>query len=169
MKTKMYKRIIIIGDAGRGKSTFARKLSEKTGIPHYSTDDFYWKKRPFVAHEREVSETMAKEKFAEDEWIIEGTTQWLVKLGLDRADIIVHMYFKSIFAQWFYILKRHFQRKEDPLASTLHLLKHVFYKRYNLGYKKGAITHKEILAPYKNKVVKVTSFRQTKEFLDGLE
>mgnify|MGYP003501371002 CR=1 FL=1 len=165
----MYKRILIVGDAGRGKSTFASKLSLKTGIPHYSTDDFYWKERPFVAHEREISEAMAKEKFSEDSWIIEGTTQWLVRHGLDKADIIIHMYFKSIFAQLFYILKRHFQRKDEPMGSTLHLLKHVFYKRYNLGYKKGAVTHREILLPYSEKVIEVTSFRQAHVFLDKFD
>lgn len=33
-----YRKIFIIGDTGRGKTTFAKKLSEHTGIPHYSTE-----------------------------------------------------------------------------------------------------------------------------------
>jgi len=40
---KKYKKIIIIGDAGRGKSTLATKLAEKLGILHYSTDDSFMK------------------------------------------------------------------------------------------------------------------------------
>ncbi len=164
----MSKRILIIGDAGRGKSTFAKRLSEKTGIPHHSTDDFYWKTFPISAHEREESVRMMEACLKNDEWIIEGTTQWLVKLALDQADLIVYMYFKSIWVQWFYILRRYFKRKNEPLISVLRLLKHVFYKRYNLGYKKGTVTHKEILAPYKNKVVEVTSFKQAKKLLDSM-
>ena len=41
---KIYGRekIIIIGDAGRGKSTLASKLSEKLNIPCYSTDDYFY-------------------------------------------------------------------------------------------------------------------------------
>jgi len=38
-----FKKIIIIGDAGRGKSTLASKLSKKLNISYYSTDDFFMK------------------------------------------------------------------------------------------------------------------------------
>jgi len=37
-----FKKIIIIGDAGRGKSTLASKLSKKLNTPHYSTDDYFY-------------------------------------------------------------------------------------------------------------------------------
>jgi len=39
------KKILIVGDYGRGKTTLAQKLSRKLGIPYYSTDDFYWEKK----------------------------------------------------------------------------------------------------------------------------
>ena len=35
-------RILIIGDSGRGKTVLARKISEKLGIPAYSTDDYLY-------------------------------------------------------------------------------------------------------------------------------
>ena len=39
---KSINKIIIIGDAGRGKTTLASNLSKKLGIKHYSTDDFFY-------------------------------------------------------------------------------------------------------------------------------
>jgi len=38
-----YKKILIVGDSGRGKSTFAKVLSQKLNIKQFSTDDFFWK------------------------------------------------------------------------------------------------------------------------------
>jgi len=36
------KRILIIGNAGSGKTTFAKKLAEKTGLPLIHLDRLYW-------------------------------------------------------------------------------------------------------------------------------
>ncbi|MCH5316325.1 MAG: AAA family ATPase [Eubacterium sp.] len=38
-----YNKIIVVGCPGAGKSTFSRKLAEKTGIPLYHLDALYWK------------------------------------------------------------------------------------------------------------------------------
>lgn len=35
------KRVLIVGDSGRGKTTFAKHLSESLNIQAYSTDDFF--------------------------------------------------------------------------------------------------------------------------------
>ena len=36
-------RVLVMGSSGSGKSTFARRLSEITGIPFVSLDGLYWK------------------------------------------------------------------------------------------------------------------------------
>ena len=36
-------RILVMGSSGSGKSTFARRLSEATGIPFVSLDALFWK------------------------------------------------------------------------------------------------------------------------------
>ncbi len=40
----IYKKILIIGNCGAGKSTLARALNEKTKIPIYHLDKYYWEK-----------------------------------------------------------------------------------------------------------------------------
>lgn len=107
----LHKKIIIIGEAGRGKSTLAKKLSEKLNIPHFSTDDFYWETKFTIPRDKEKSLALVNEQYAKNEWIIEGTTQWLIEPALDDADMIIYLYFKNIWYQWFYISKRYFERK----------------------------------------------------------
>ena len=50
-----HKKILILGDAGRGKTTFAEKLSKKISIPYYSTDDFFWKVKFTEANDKAKS------------------------------------------------------------------------------------------------------------------
>jgi adenylate kinase family enzyme len=162
------KKILIIGEAGRGKTTLAEKISTKLNIPHYSTDDFFWKTKYTEPREKEIANQLANDKYNENEWIIEGTTQWLIRPGLDGSDIILFLNFKTIFHQWFYIIKRHFSRKNESLKSMLNLLRHVFYKRYKLGYKKDSITHRDLIEPYRDKVTELNSFKQIDNFVANL-
>src|SRR4026207_225260 len=36
-------RVLVMGSSGAGKSTFARRLSDMTGLPFVSLDAMYWK------------------------------------------------------------------------------------------------------------------------------
>ena len=162
------KKILIVGEAGRGKTTLAKKLSTKLNIPNYSTDDFFWEIKYTKPREKEPANKLAKNHYRKTEWIIEGTTQWLTEPGLKDTNIIIFLNFKTIFHQWFYIIKRHFSREDESLKSMLNLLRHVFYKRHKLGYKKDSITHKDLIKPYMNKVVELNSFKQIDNFFKNL-
>jgi adenylate kinase family enzyme len=158
------KRIIIIGDAGRGKSTLAKKLSEKLNIPHYSTDDFFYEVKFSKHRSREGALALAEGIYQKERWIVEGTAQWLLKPGLDASDLIIYLRYKNIFHQWYTLFVRYLNRKEETFLELLGLMRHVFYKRYNLGYKKGAPTHSQVIAPHRSKVVILSSFREIDQF-----
>lgn len=167
MTSKIPQKIIILGDAGRGKSTLASKLSGKLGIPHHATDDYFYEVKFSKPRDRQKSIDEISKLFHEPKWIVEGTTHHLIERGLDSADLIIYLRYRSIFPQWFRIIKRHFARKDGNLMKILPLAKHVFYKRYGLGYKKGKPTSAELIAPYKNKVVKLSSFREINIFVSN--
>ena len=68
------KRIIVIGCPGAGKSTFARKLRDKTGLPLYYLDMlFHRPDRTTVACEE--FEQKLQEILKTDRWIIDGNYQ----------------------------------------------------------------------------------------------
>ncbi len=165
---QLYNKIIIIGDAGRGKSTMASELSKKLGIKHYSTDDFYYEVKFTKPRSREDSLSKISKVYDEDRWIVEGTTQWLLDPGFYSADIIIYLKYGNIFHQWFTLIKRHFTRKDETVIQTLLLMRHVFYKRYGLSYKRGKLTHVEVLAPHKHKVLTLSSFKEINNFLNNL-
>lgn len=161
-------KIIIIGDAGRGKSTLASALSKKLGIPHYSTDDYFYEIKFSKPRDKTQALDEISKLYETKKWIVEGTTQWLLTPGLDRADKIIYLRHTNVFSQWYVLVKRFFSRKEETFLELLGLMKHVLYKRYGLGYKKGKRTHSEVIAPYSEKVLTLSSFKEINTFLDSL-
>ena len=77
-------RIIVIGSPGAGKSTFARKLKEKTGLPLYYLD---------IIFHRPDKTTVSREEFDQklqailqtDNWIIDGNYQRTLALRFEAC------------------------------------------------------------------------------------
>lgn len=67
-------RILVIGCPGAGKSTFSRKLRDKTGLPLYYLDMIFHKPDRTVASREEFDEKLSH-ILALDEWIIDGNYQ----------------------------------------------------------------------------------------------
>lgn len=82
-------RIIILGNAAGGKSTLARHLSKKRGVPHIEIDRLYWQADWSVAP-REVDERQHAEIIKEDNWIIDGGGDLAsIRARIDRATEII--------------------------------------------------------------------------------
>ena len=65
------RKIIVTGSPGAGKSTFARKLRDKTGLPlHYL--DMIWHKADKTHISREEFDGILEKILATDGWIIDG-------------------------------------------------------------------------------------------------
>ncbi len=168
MADRTLNKILIVGDAGRGKSTLASKISTKLGIPNYSTDDFYYEVKFTKVRDRPESIAKISEVFKKEKWIVEGTTEYLLEPGLHSADIIIHLKYKNIPTQWAIIFKRYFQRDNDTILGSLRLMRHVLYKKYGLGYRKGKRTPSMLIEPRKHEVVTLSSFKEINDFLNSL-
>ena len=81
-------RVLIDGVTGSGKTTLARKVAERTGLPFHSVDDLTWepgwREVPAEEQRRRIAAICADER-----WIIDsGYSKW-VDLVLARTDLIV--------------------------------------------------------------------------------
>lgn len=164
-KIYMKRKIIIIGDAGRGKTTLAEKLARKHNIKFYSTDDFIWKKRFTEMYGKKESKEKITKIFEKGEWIVEGGSLRLLEDGIGKADIIIYLGFKNIFSQYFALYKRYVRRKSvykdyENTKSFLNMLRHITYKRFKLRYKKDVPTMLEVLKPHKEKVIELYSIEE---------
>jgi adenylate kinase family enzyme len=83
-------RVLVDGMMGSGKSTFARSLGSRTGLPVIPLDVHYWRPgwvRPSVDQWRERQRTL----LAGEAWIIEGNYSETLSLRLERADTVVFL------------------------------------------------------------------------------
>lgn len=84
-------RIMVIGvSAGSGKTTFARRLGELTGIEVAHLDRHYWKSgwiesatEEFIAIQREIVER--------DQWIIEGNYTSTIDIREPHAETVIYL------------------------------------------------------------------------------
>lgn len=82
------RRVMIVGGAGSGKSTMARALGARTGLPVYHMDHIHW--RPgWEARPRDARRAMALDVEARDAWIFEGGFSTTYVNRLSRADTVI--------------------------------------------------------------------------------
>lgn len=84
----MNQRILIVGCPGSGKSTFARRLAEQTGLPLYHLDNLYWKAdRTHLTHEELIARLLPI--METDAWIIDGNYNGTMPLRVSRCDQVI--------------------------------------------------------------------------------
>lgn len=82
------KKIIVIGCPGSGKTTFAEKLRDKTGLPLYYLDAI-WHKPDRTHISRDDFDTRLSEILKEDSWIIDGNYQRTMPRRMEVCDTVI--------------------------------------------------------------------------------
>lgn len=80
-------KVIVIGCPGAGKSTFARKLRELTGLPLYYLD-MLWHKPDQTNISREEFDVRLSEMLQEEKWIIDGNYLRTLEMRLKECDTV---------------------------------------------------------------------------------
>jgi adenylate kinase family enzyme len=164
------KRILILGVSASGKSTFARTLAKKIGLPLTHVDAIMWQPGwQYIGDEA----TAAKlhEIGAGEEWIIEGYIEKGSRSYLfERADTIIYLDYPRIVATLRYLKRwlKHRKHSRPELENSPDKFDWDFMK---LVWRKGeSWSVNKFLAqmPSQDKLIKLTSLKATKTFLKNI-
>jgi adenylate kinase family enzyme len=81
------KKIIVIGCPGSGKSTFARALHEKTGIPLHHLDMMYWNANKTTV-EKSIFLERVSNVLQKDHWILDGNYSGTMEMRMAACDTV---------------------------------------------------------------------------------
>lgn len=84
-------RVMIIGCGGAGKSTLARKLGEKTGLPVVHLDQIWWAPGNWQHLTREEFDERMMQEMEKPQWILDGNFNRTLELRLSRCDTVIYL------------------------------------------------------------------------------
>ena len=159
------KKIIVIGCPGSGKSTFARALHNKTGIPLYHLDMIYWN-----ADKTTVEKSVFLERLTavleKDEWIIDGNYSSTMELRMAACDTVIFLDYPLEVCLDGVKERRGKPRSDMPWIETEEDAEFIeFIKNYNEQQKPKVL---ELLKKYSDKnIIILESREQADAFLNG--
>ena len=157
------KKIIVIGCPGSGKSTFARALHDKTGIPLYHLDMMYWN-----ADKTTVEKSVFLERLPavleKDKWIIDGNYGSTMELRMAACDTVIFLDYPLDICLDGIKERRGKPRSDMPWIETEEDAEFIeFIKSYSEQQKPKVL---ELLEKYSDKnIVIFKSREQANEFL----
>lgn len=84
---QMLQKVLVIGSPGAGKSTFARKLRDITGLPLYYLD-MLWHKPDQTTIARQEFDAKLQEMMEGQRWIIDGNYSRTLEMRLQYCDTV---------------------------------------------------------------------------------
>lgn len=93
------RRVAIIGGNGSGKTTFARQLAQRTGLPLVHLDRLYWAEEWTPRAADEFDRLLAAE-LEKPMWIMDGNIRRTLPERLPHCDTIFYFDFPAIACFW---------------------------------------------------------------------
>lgn len=106
------KRVLVIGSGGAGKSTFARRLGGRLGLPVVHLDAYFW--RPgWVETPREEWRRTVEGLCAREAWVMDGNFSGTLAERLAACDTVVFLDMPRAVCLW-RVLKRLVMYRDRP-------------------------------------------------------
>ena len=81
-------RVLVVGSGGAGKSTFARELGARRGLPVVHLDRLY-RRPPWTETPPDEWQEVVQSVVADERWVIDGNYSGTLELRLGAADTAI--------------------------------------------------------------------------------
>ena len=160
-------RILIIGGNGSGKTTFAKALAEKTGLPLVHLDKLFWYGNWQYRHREEFDPLLQKE-LEKERWILDGNMMRTFPRRLEYCDTVFYLDFSTLRCLWGVttrVIKNYGKTRPDMGGNCPDHFDLQFYKNilaFNKMHRKNTY---ELLKTCNKQVFVFKNHRQISKFL----
>lgn len=171
-RSKLPKKIHIIGSIGSGKTTLAKNISSRLKIPYFELDNIVWQRFDTgdIRRTEQERDAYLSTVITKHSWIIEGVHHKWVGSSFQQADLIIFLDTK-ISTRKLRILKRFCRQKirleQANYRPTFKILKDL-YKYDTIFEDKSKVEIFDMLIPYKNKLIIVKNSIEIINYLDTM-
>ncbi|MBL7816978.1 MAG: hypothetical protein JNL70_18285 [Saprospiraceae bacterium] len=151
-------RVIVIGCCGAGKSTFARRLHDVTGLELIHLDQYHWQPN-WVEIEKTAWVETVKKLIEKPKWVMDGNFSGTLPIRIERADTIIYFDYPIWLCLW-RVIKRiwtyHGKTRPDMTEGCHERLDFEFLHyvaTFNLVKRKGILANLEKVR--RQKVIKI--------------
>ena len=166
-------RILIIGNCGAGKSTFAKALAEKTGLPLVHLDRLYWH-GDWQHLSREEFDAALQRELEKPQWIIDGNFTRTLPHRMQYCDTVFFLDMPTLTCLWG-LTKRVFTnygKTRDDMGGNCP----EYFDKQKPELYRGALTfnrrnrkaYYEMFAATDKNVIIFKNRRQIKKYLESL-
>ena len=112
------RRVLIIGCPGAGKTTFAKSLAEKTGLPLVHLDQLYWNGQ-WEHLSREEFDRVLQIELEKPEWIIDGNYDRTLPHRLQYCDKVFFFDLPRVACLWGITQRmlQHYGKSRDDMGG----------------------------------------------------
>ncbi len=160
------KKVIVIGCPGSGKSTFARELHRRTGLPLYHLDMMYWNPDRTTVPKEEFRHRLS-EVLMLGEWIIDGNYGSTMEMRLTVCDTVVFLDFPADVCLDGIRQRKGKPRSDMPWVETGDDAEFLeFIKNYSTDSRPKVL---ELLEKYRDREIRIFRSRDAADaFLSGI-
>ena len=163
-------KIIVIGNAGSGKTTFSKALAEKLNLPLVHLDKIFWCGK-WHHISRESFDKILEEELQKDSWIIDGNFNRTLSRRLKECDTVFYFDLPTISCLWGStkrVIQNYGKTRDDMGGNCPEKFDFEFYKAVLRFNRKNRPKTKTLLEKYGPNVVVFKSRKQADKYLNSL-
>lgn len=161
------KRVLVIGGNGSGKSTFSKKLGEKTGLPVVHLDKIFWCGNwEYVS--REEFDILLNAELEKEEWIIDGNFERTLEKRIQFCDTVFYFDFSTVqclLGVTERVIKNYGKTRENMGENCPERFDFEFYKAIFRFNRKNRPRTKALLEKYKPETIVFKNRKQAEKYL----